>query len=169
MDQIRIIHFREVQYMRHVWWVMLLILGIAALMWWGFVQQILFGMPWGNKPSPDWMMWLLWLVVGVGFPLAFYWMRLIVEVLDDRVFIHYAPLIKSDILLAEIKTVEARTYQPIREFGGWGIRGRPGRRAYNVSGNQGVEMTLQDGRKIMIGSQKAEELALAILMRLPKG
>ena len=169
MEQAQIVHFREVQYMRHVWWVMLLVLGIAALMWWGFVQQIIFGVPWGNNPSPDWMMWLLWLIVGIGLPLAFYWMRLIVEVLDDRIFIHYVPLLKSDIPLAEIEVVEARTYQPIREFGGWGIRRRSGRRAYNVSGDQGVEVTLQDGRKIMIGSQKAEELALAILMRLPKG
>jgi len=169
MDQTQIVHFREVQYMRHVRWVMLLVLGVAALMWWGFVQQILFGIPWGNNPSPDWMMWLLWLIVGIGFPLAFYWMRLIVEVLDDRVFIYYMPLLKSDILLEEIETVEARTYLPIREFGGWGIRRRAGQRAYNVSGDQGVEITLKDGRKIMIGSQKSEELALAILMRLPKG
>ena len=35
--------------------------------------------------------------------------------------------------------------------------------AYNVSGDKGVELTLADGRKVMIGSQKAEELALAIL------
>ncbi|HID51899.1 MAG TPA: hypothetical protein EYP41_07680 [Anaerolineae bacterium] len=58
--------FREVQYIRRVWWVMLLVGGIAALMWWGFWQQIILGQPWGNNPAPDWMMWLLWLFIGLG-------------------------------------------------------------------------------------------------------
>jgi hypothetical protein len=163
MEQSQMIHFREVQYIRHVWWVMLLVLGVAALMWWGFVQQILLGAPWGKNPSPDWLMWILWLIIGIGFPLAFYWMRLIVEVLDDKVTIRYVPLVRNEFLLDEIEGVEARTYQPIREYGGWGIRGLSSKRAYNVSGDKGVELTLADGRKVMIGSQRAEELALVIL------
>lgn len=160
--------FREVQYMRHVWWVMLLVVGLAALMWWGFIQQIIFGEPWGTNPAPDWMMWLLLMIVGIGLPLAFYWMRLIVEVMDDSVSIRYVPLTKRTIPLADIEQVEALTYKPLQEFGGWGVRGRSNRRAYNVSGNRGVELTLRDGRMIMIGSQKAEELALAIVSQLPK-
>lgn len=160
--------FREVQYMRHVWWVMLLVVGLAALMWWGFIQQIIFGEPWGTNPAPDWMMWLLLMIVGIGLPLAFYWMRLIVEVMDDSVSIRYVPLTKRTIPLADIEQVEALTYKPLQEFGGWGVRGRSNRRAYNVSGNRGVELTLRDGRTIMIGSQKAEELALAIVSQLPK-
>jgi hypothetical protein len=160
--------FREVQYMRRVWWIMLLIVGIAAMIWWGFFQQIIVGKSWGNNPGPDWMMWLLLIIFGIGFPLAFYWMRLIVEVLDDSVSIRYIPLTKFTVPLSDIQTVEARTYSPIRDYGGWGIRRRSNRRAYNVSGNRGVELTLHDGRSIMIGSQKAEELALAIHSQLPK-
>ena len=137
------------------------------MMWWGFFQQIIVGEPWGNNPGPDWMMWLLLILFGIGFPLAFYWMRLIVEVLDDSVSIHYVPLTRTIILLSDIQDVEARTYKPLHEYGGWGVRRRSNRRAYNVSGNRGVELTLHDGRIVMIGSQKAEELALAIRSRLP--
>ena len=36
------------------------------------------------------------------------------------------------------------------------------RMAYNVSGNQGVELTLRDGRQVMLGSQRPQELADAI-------
>ena len=158
--------FQEVQYMRRVWWVMLLVLGITAMVWWGFIQQILLGIPWGNNPSSDWMMWLLWLIFGIGFPLAFLMTRLDVKVLDDAISIDYVPLSKRTILLADIEKVEARTYKPLQEYGGWGIRGRSGRRAYNVSGNRGVELTLHNGSRIMIGSQKAEELALAIQTQL---
>jgi len=160
--------FREVQYMRRVWWILLLVLGVTAMMWWGFSQQIILGEPWGNNPSPDWMMWLLWLIFGIGFPLFFYWLRLIVEVLDDSISIRYVPLTSSRISYTDIQDVEAQTYNALLEYGGWGIRRRSNRRAYNVSGNRGVELTMHDGRKIMIGSQKAEELALAIRSQLPK-
>ncbi|MBW8868301.1 MAG: hypothetical protein JF610_13410, partial [Acidobacteria bacterium] len=44
----------------------------------------------------------------------------------------------------------------------WGLRfGRRGR-AYSISGNRGVELTLADGRRVMIGSQRADELAAAL-------
>ncbi|MEL4024938.1 hypothetical protein [Lysinibacillus endophyticus] len=40
--------FREVQWPRQIWiWV--LILFIAAINWFGFIQQILLGIPFGNK------------------------------------------------------------------------------------------------------------------------
>jgi len=58
-----------------------------------------------------------------------------------------------------IATVYARSYQPLGEFGGWGIRWTPCGRAYNVSGNQGVQLELKNGKRILIGSQRAEELA----------
>ena len=94
--------FREVQYMRRVWWVMLLVLGIAAMMWWGFFQQMVLGQPWGSEPGPDWMMGLFWLIFGIGFPLAFYNMRLIVEVGSEGIAINYVPLKKTRIDLSNI-------------------------------------------------------------------
>jgi hypothetical protein len=156
--------YREVQKMNRVLWVMLIIYGVTALIWWGFISQIILGEPWGTNPSPDWLMWLLWLSIGIGLPIFFNTMRLIVEVRSEEVFIRYAPIHTRLIALAEISQVEAREYSPIREYGGWGIRGWSSKTtAYNVTGNQGVELTLLDGRKVMIGSQKHESLANAII------
>ncbi len=157
--------FREVQYIRWVWWVMLLVGGVTALMWWGFWQQIILGQPWGSNPAPDWMMWLLWLFVGIGFPVFFWIMKLIVEVRQDGVSIRYYPLTHRLIPYDQIAQVTAREYSPIKEYGGWGIWGIPSKSqkmAYNISGKEGVELTLADGRTVMLGSQKAQELALAI-------
>jgi hypothetical protein len=57
----------------------------------------------------------------------------------------------------------ARVYRPILEYGGWGIRcGFKGARAYNVSGNKGVQLILQNGKRLLIGSQKPDELVEAI-------
>ena len=157
--------FREVQYIRRVWWIMLLVVGMAALMWWGFWQQIILGQPWGSNPAPDWMMWLLWLFVGVGMPVFFWIMKLVVEVRPDGVSIRYYPLTRRLIPYDQIAQVTAREYSPIGEFGGWGIRGIPSKSkkiAYNISGSEGVELMLVNGRTVMLGSQKAQELALAI-------
>ena len=83
--------------------------------------------------------------------------------LEGSIQIRYVPLTSRRIPFGEIERFEARTYSPIREYGGWGLRGwGMDRRAYNVSGNRGVELTLRDGGRVMIGSQRSEELAQAI-------
>lgn len=156
------IEYHEAQYFRQVWWVMLIVLGAAVLMWWGFIQQIILGKPWGTNPAPDWMMWLLTLLMGVGLPLLFWFMGLVVEVHNDRLQIRYVPLSQQTIMWDDVSQVSMQIYQPIRQFGGWGIRGSGSRRAYSVKGDQAVELSLKDGRHILIGSQKPQELALAI-------
>lgn len=162
MNEDRTVRFREEQVLRS-WWMWLLIGLVAALQWWGFLQQIVRGKPWGNRPAPDWMMIILWLAFGIGLPFLFIYAKLIVRVTDAAVIIHFRPLTRRTIPLSEIAGIEARTYVPIREYGGWGIRGGlRGTRAYNMSGNRGVELTLADGRKVMVGSQRADELAQAI-------
>ena len=65
-------------------------------------------------------------------------------------------------LLSTLKKYEVQTYRPIRDYGGWGIRYGRGGKAYNVSGNRGVMLELSDGQKLLIGSQKPDDLANAI-------
>ena len=70
------------------------------------------------------------------------------------------------IPLERIRCATAVTYSPLWDYGGWGIRcGRKGI-AYNVSGDRGVQLELERGRPILIGSQRAEELARAIEERM---
>jgi hypothetical protein len=67
------------------------------------------------------------------------------------------------IPLSEIGSVQAVTYRPLREFGGWGIRwGWKGSRAYSIAGNRGVELELREGKLIVVGSETPEALATAI-------
>lgn len=155
--------FREEQSMRAPW-LWLVIGSVEGLQWWGFYQQVVRGEPWGTKPAPDWALVVLWLAFGIGLPLLFLYLKLIVTVTNAAVEVRYRPFVARTIRLSEIAQAEARSYAPIREFGGWGIRGGlHGTRAYNVSGNRGVELTLRDGRTLMIGSQRADELAQAII------
>ena len=154
--------FREVQRWRNVWWMMVLVMGLAALQWWTFFVQIVRGVPVGNNPGSDMLVVIIWLGFGIGFPAFFLWLHMVVEVAPGAITIGYRPFANRRISTEEIIHVESCTYQPIREFAGWGIRGWGGRIAYNVSGNIGVELTLADGRRVLIGSQRADELAVAI-------
>ena len=142
----------------------MLLVPLVALPWWGFFQQIILGQPWGSNPGPDWLTILLWLLIGVGLPIFFLYLRLIVTVTDESIEIHFRPLTRRTIQLSDISKVDARTYKAIREYGGWGIRGLDANKAYNVSGNRGVQLVLVDGRKVMIGSQRANDLELAITL-----
>ena len=91
----------------------------------------------------------------------FFYLDVVVD--DDAVRIRYFPLTRRVIPLADIVTATAREYRPIRDYGGWGIKGWSRRRiAYNLWGHKGVELMLQDGRSVLIGSQRATELEAAI-------
>ena len=59
----------------------------------------------------------------------------------------------------EIASAEVRKYKPIGEFGGWGVRVGTRGRAYNVKGNMGLQLVLVSGTRILIGTQKPEQLA----------
>lgn len=154
------VDFREAQRF-HQWWIYLVVLTVLGFAWYAPVRQLFADKPLGEKEAPDWFMYLVWLLMGMGFPALFLSARLVVEVRKDGIHYRYYPfhLRFHRIGVEEIEEVEARTYHPILEYGGWGIRyGRKGK-AYNVSGKRGVQLRLRDGRRVLFGSQRAEELA----------
>jgi hypothetical protein len=79
------------------------------------------------------------------------------------VHVRYFPYLRKTFALADIVSWQARTYDPM-EYGGWGVRGFPDRYgwAYNVRGTRGVEIAFRNGHRLMLGSQRADELARAI-------
>ncbi|MFY9552719.1 MAG: hypothetical protein WAU32_16350 [Thermoanaerobaculia bacterium] len=80
----------------------------------------------------------------------------------DAVTVRFGPFFQTRIPLSDIRQAEATAYRPIRDYGGWGIRGFGRRRALNTRGNRGVLLTRTDGSTILIGSQKPRELLWAL-------
>ena len=74
------------------------------------------------------------------------------------------PLYRQQIALKKIASAEAITYSPLADYGGWGIRGWGKNTALNARGIRGVQVALRDGRRILIGSQRPEELAEALAL-----
>jgi hypothetical protein len=161
--------FREVQYFRQPW-LWLLVLGVSAVTLYGMVQQIFLSKPFGNNPASDAVLIVIVVVFGFCFPLLFYLLNLKTEVRGDGLYYRFFPfhLSVQRIPLEDLKSFEARTYSPLREYGGWGIRWGSGGKAYNVAGNRGVQVELASGQRIMIGSRRAQEFADALALAVDR-
>ncbi len=156
-------------YVEQTWapaWVLLLIwvsclVGAVTLLYGTYVQGSL-GQPFGQEPAPT---WLLAGSAAVCFviPLAitFFASRLEVEIRRDSMLAAFGPvrLLRRTIGYDEIASIEAVTYRPIRDFGGWGIRFRPGKTAWIVRGNRAVRLSLANEKDFYIGSRFPHRLA----------
>lgn len=95
--------------------------------------------------------------------------RLITRICSDGIYVRFPPLQGSFSRFAweDIDRIHIRTYSPLREYGGWGIRLGAMGTAYNVSGNVGVQLILKNGSRLLIGTNQPEEVA-RVLQRLGK-
>jgi len=103
----------------------------------------------------------------VGLLLAFtMWLRritLVTRVGSDEVTLQFKGLFKTrTVPISTIRQAQTRRYRPLLEYGGWGIKLGPSGWAYNVKGNEGVQLKLKENKSLLIGSQRASELAEAI-------
>ena len=63
---------------------------------------------------------------------------------------------------AEIVGLEVRRYNPLLEYGGWGVRLGPKGWGYMTTGKEGVQLRLRKGLPVLIGSARPRELEAAI-------
>ena len=150
--------FTEKQRFNQKWIIIIVILTLAVALW-SFIQQIVLDIPFGNNPAPDGTLILLLLTPFILFGFFF---SLTLHTRIDRHGITYrfAPIQRKErfVKWESLKKVYVRKYKPIAEYGGWGFRiGRSGK-AFNTRGNMGLQLILSDGKKILIGTQKPEEI-----------
>lgn len=67
------------------------------------------------------------------------------------------PFARKSYKWEEIERIYVRQYKPIMEYGGWGIRGVGNSKAYNVSGRDGIQLHLKNGKKFLIGTQNIHD------------
>jgi hypothetical protein len=158
--------FREVQRFTQPWlWALVAITAVFA--WFAFFYELFDSLSGSGRDGEIWLIALVWVLVGLGVPALVILCKLVVEVRRDGLYYRYHPFHRTTHRFSreEIKTCAARTYRPIVEYGGWGMRGawkKGGGRAYNVYGNRGLQLELVDGKRVLFGSQRADELAAAV-------
>jgi hypothetical protein len=154
--------FREVQRFKH-WIFALPVIAVTVIVWYIFIEQVALGHPQGDRPVPNWLAWVLGLVFGLGFPAFAATVKLVTEVRLGELSIRLFPFRGRAIPLSTISQTEVRQYSALGEYGGWGIRfSRRNGRAYNAYGNMGVQLVLNDGTRILVGSQRPEELLASL-------
>lgn len=160
------IAFREVQRFKQPWlWALILL--ASGFAWFTFIWELYTSLSPEGEGGQVWFAGIIALLLGLGLPALFSSAKLVVEVRRDGLYYRYHPFHRNThrIACVEIRAAEARTYRPIAEYGGWGIRGgwrRGSGKAYNVYGSEGVQLELTDGKRILFGSQRAGEFAAAL-------
>ena len=72
------------------------------------------------------------------------------------------PFFRRNYNWDEIQECYVRTYAPVSEYGGWGIRGFGRAKAYNVSGNKGIQIITKNNERFLIGTEKPDLARRAI-------
>ena len=151
--------FSETQKFRQ-WWIWAIILIVI-----GFQVNLLYHE--FEKGSPEIKKVLLLTFVHVLVVLIFLYSKLSTEITENEIMYKFFPFnwSKKSVLWVDVERAYVRTYNPILEYGGWGYRfGLFGKgKALNVSGNVGLQLELKNGKKILIGTKKQEELKLVIV------
>ena len=126
------------------------------------IWQVILAHPWGKQPMSNasvvgWTIFL-WLVY-----LRLVTVRLVTDVHPGELSVAMRGLWRERrIPLGEIKSARTVTYDPVRDYGGYGVRTTRRVKAYIAGSHRGVRLELVKGGALLIGSERPEELALAI-------
>lgn len=70
---------------------------------------------------------------------------------------HPIAFFKKKYKWSEIEKVYVRKYAPLSEYGGWGVKGLGEAKAYNVSGNYGIQIVTKEKKHFLIGTQQPQD------------
>jgi hypothetical protein len=100
------------------------------------------------------------IIIIFSINLLFYFIKLETRIDAKGITVRFFPFHLKERVYnwEEIKSANTRTYNPLLEYGGWGIRGFGNNRALNISGNKGLQLEFKNGKKLLIGTVKPSEI-----------
>lgn len=149
-------YFKETQKFDQ-WWLWLTLLFISAMAFLPIRQAYKENQ---ELNSGHW----IGLVVMLLVMLLFFITQLETKITKEGIEIRFVPFIwkTKHIPWTDVSAVFVRKYSPLVEYGGWGWRVGAKGKAYNVKGNQGLQLKFNNGKALLIGTQKPEELESAL-------
>jgi len=146
------------------WWLWLFLLGTNGLIFYGVFKQVIGGQQFGDKPMSNAgliitsiLIFLLTIFFGI--------LRLETQIKKDGISIRFFPfhLTFRHYNWNIISKSFVRQYRPIKEYGGWGLRGLGKDKALNVSGDKGLQLEFTDHRKLLIGTNRPDEITETLI------
>jgi hypothetical protein len=153
--------FHEAQSLRHAHIGLILAAPPCALLF-ITLRQVVWHHPWGSPAiSNGGLIFLTVLLAAVYLRLMT--VKLVTDLLPAEILVAMRGLWRrTRIPIDRIRNAAPVEYDPVSDFGGYGVRsGRKGT-AYIARGNRAVRLELADGRTVLIGSQNADLLARRI-------
>ena len=156
--------FNETQRFNQWWMIVLLIIIVLKITYDVFTEyhQIKIG----NSTKTLTSLIISLLIFGLVLILLFS-IKLTTRIDEKGIYYQFFPFhfkIKK-VIWEDINRCYIRKYNPILEYGGWGIRGfsRKGKgMAFNTKGNMGIQLEFKNGDKLLLGTQSAKKAALVI-------
>ena len=158
--------FQEIQgfRIRYIW---ALVIAFNLLFLYAIIQQVFVGTPFGTKPAPDWVLFLVQFFTLSVLYLLFS-IRLKTSINANGIYYRFYPfqMKTTHIEWNELSDAYMREYKSFYEYGGFGIRvgANTNSRAINTSASSviGLQLEFKDGRLLMIGTKKPHELSVVI-------
>lgn len=139
-----------------------------------FVLALVFHLSWQGQLNDDTSKGLITGLIILALLSLFANIKMVTQLREDGIYVRFFPFqpAYSKYEWKDIRDVYIREYNALYEYGGWGIRfglmgikhGQGGK-AYIISGNKGIQLEMKDGSKVLIGTQKPNEIA-SILRKL---
>ncbi|MCU0396529.1 MAG: hypothetical protein MUC73_00365 [Cyclobacteriaceae bacterium] len=164
--------FQEYQTLRSVVWMWWIIIPVSIVMiiflFYGFYWQLIMGEPWGTKPGSDAELILTIVLVLVTWGvvmLILLSMNLQVHVTKTAIRYRLKPFMRKS---EEINCDEIQAFRILKlsflKSRRRGIRRNlsGNEKLIHISGRHALELLLNDGRKLVIGTQRPKELESAM-------
>ncbi|MFN8339360.1 MAG: hypothetical protein U0T36_10100 [Saprospiraceae bacterium] len=146
--------FVEVQKFKQ-WYIWLPFLAPCTIWLYAFVKQVIFGFTVGSRPVSDTEICLIGLLIICPLWLLFWNLKLTTTIDQNTITLELERFTSKIIHLSNVVDYKIIEYH----FVGFGWRiGTPYGTVYNCSGNQGVQLILDDGKSIMLGSQRPKDI-----------
>lgn len=138
------------------WWIWTIILGVLGICIYAKIKTVQFSESLFNGSNFSLIRPIFLL------PALFYFLKLKTRIEENGIYVRFIPFHFKEIFIAwdQLETCGIRTYSPLGEYGGWGIKygfGGAGK-VYNVSRKQGLPLYFKDGSRLLIGTQKPQEI-----------
>lgn len=154
--------FSECQQFRQ-WWIWLILIALGLFTLYEIYQQLTSGASFGYTPGND-PGFLIGAAITFVIVLLLLLIRLETQIKRNGIYVRFFPIQLSFRHYAWDKILKCyvRKYRPLTEFGGWGLRFGISGKAYNISGNKGLQIVFTNNKKLLIGTQQPEELSEAL-------
>lgn len=144
-------------------------MALALILASGLYVQLVQGKPFGNNPMSNTGLIITAIAVSLVAALSVLLLtitRLETTITPQTISFRFRPFMRKwkTIAWEEVKKAEVVSFNPIGDYGGWGISSSRKGKAYTTKGNMGLLLSLNQGKPLLIGTQKPNEIKQFIRM-----